>query len=643
MCGISGVYVLSGAVAHREPESIARDMADRIVHRGPDSSGTWSNERADVALGHRRLAIVDLSAAGHQPMASASGRWTITYNGELYNAASLRTSLGLRPEELRGHSDTEILVEAIAAWGVDRTLDAAIGMFAFGAYDRERDELWLARDRFGEKPLLYTTAAGSFGFASELGALRALPGISTEVDADSLVELLERSAVPAPRTILRGVHKLPPGSRAVVRRNGTIDIRRYYDPSTVALTTSVVDRSDDEAIEELEALLSEIVRERMIADVPLGAFLSGGVDSSLVVAMMQRHGVQAQTYTIGFDDEALNEAPAARMIADALGAEHHEWMVTGADALAVVPELGALYDEPFADSSQIPTTLVSRFARRDLTVALSGDGGDELFGGYERYQLLERARRYRQLPSPVRTIGGRALTLLSEDTIDRIASTAAGRFLPGPFRKRTGKRVHTSAALLSAPDDLALYDLIVRPHRNGPGYVRGGSRLARPADQERLGALPPVQLGMAVDTIDYMPNDILVKVDRAAMSTSLETRAPLLDHRLHAFAWSLRPDQRVRGTSGKWIMRETVRRHVPAIADLPKRGFGVPLEAWLRGPLEPWASALLDRTALAAEGVFDADAVGRAWQRHRDGVADHGPELWPVLMFRAWSTSTRAT
>ncbi len=637
MCGISGVFALRGHELTSHPEELAKAMADRLIHRGPDSSGTWANGRLDVGFGHRRLAIVDLSSAGHQPMTSADGRWTITYNGELYNTAAVRSALGLTLAELHGHSDTEVLVEAIARWGVDRTLDTVIGMFAFAAFDRDRDELWLARDRFGEKPLYHTAIPSMFAFGSELTALRAVPGVPAEIDRCSVVELLERSVIPAPYTIFAGVRKLMPGSRLRVRRDGSIDEYRYYDPTHVALQTPVVDRTDDEAVEELEALLAEVVRERTIADVPLGAFLSGGVDSSLVVAMMQQGGAAASTYTIGFEDPSLNEAPAARLIADALGTDHHEWIATGTDALAVVPDLATIYDEPFADSSQIPTTLVSRFARRDLTVALTGDGGDELFGGYERYRLFAQAARTQRIPRFARRAGGAALLLFSEDWLDRTGAGPVGRLLPRPLRRRTGKRVHTSGAILRADDRLALYDLLMRVHRDGPHLAPGGSRRSLVSTRSLFDALQPVELGMAADTVDYMPNDILVKVDRAAMSTSLETRAPLLDHRLHAFAWSLRNDQRVRDGSGKWIMREAARSRFPAIADLPKRGFAVPLDNWLRGPLKQWADDLLAPGAVAENGVLNPPAVQALWHRHQSGEADLGADLWPVLMLLSWS------
>jgi asparagine synthase (glutamine-hydrolysing) len=615
-------------------------MADRLVHRGPDSAGIWAGDPPDVAFAHRRLAIVDLTEAGHQPMTSANRRWTITYNGELYNADQLSNRLGLDRSRFRGHSDTEVLLESIAAVGVERTLDAAIGMFAFAVFDSERDQLWLARDRFGEKPLYYASIGGTFVFASELQALRALPAFSAEIDRRSVVELLERSAISAPFTIFEDVFKLESATYALVDRSGQVDTTRYYDPTGEALGAEALARTDEEAVLEFEELLAGIVQERMISDVPLGAFLSGGIDSSLIVTMMQRVGSSpARTFTIGFESPDLNEAPAAKVIATALGTEHHEWIVTGADALAIVPQLGALYDEPFADPSQVPTTLVSRFARQQVTVALSGDGGDELFGGYPRYQLLARAQGVHRLPASIRRSGARAMTLVSEELIDRIARGRAGALLPGPFERRTGKRIHTAASMLRASGSLDLYDLLIRPHRLGPALVAGGARRDRPLDHRRVGDLAPIELGMALDTIDYLPNDILTKVDRASMSTSLEVRAPMLDPRLHQFAWSLTPDQRVRDGHGKWLLRETVRRHVPEIAGLPKRGFGVPLDDWLRGPLQMWGRDLLNPTSLARSGVFNLEEVQRLWSRHVQGEGQHGAEIWPILMFQAWHTN----
>jgi asparagine synthase (glutamine-hydrolysing) len=630
--------VLDGGNPPIRPRDIARLMTDRMIHRGPDSAGVWENESGSIALGHRRLAIVDLTESGHQPMTSADGRWTITYNGELYNASALRDQLGIPRTGLRGHSDTEILIEAIAKVGIDKTLDHAIGMFAFAAFDRNRDELWIARDRFGEKPLYYTVVNGMFAIASELSALQSVPGFSRGIDRFSLVELLERSAISAPHTIFEGVSKLEPGSFMCVRRDGSTSKARYFDPSAIALGSTVSTRSDAEAIDEFEHLLAEIVLERTIADVPLGAFLSGGIDSSMIVVMMQRaNSSRVKTFTIGFEIEDLNEAPAARTIANALGTEHHEWIVTGNDALDIVPDLGRLYDEPFADPSQIPTILVSRFAQRDVTVALSGDGGDELFGGYERYRLLERVQRYRRLPGPALRAGAWALNLLSEETLDRLGASPMSAAFPQHLQKRTGKRVHTAAEMLGAPDNVALYDLMTRPHRNGPHLVLDGARRPLPVEHYRVGNLEPIQMGMAIDTIDYLPNDILTKVDRASMSTSLEVRAPMLDHRLHAFAWSLTPDQRVRGGVGKWLLREALRNHVPEVADLPKRGFGVPLDDWLRGPLRQWGEGLLDTRSMRSHDLFDVEAVHAIWRRHQSGTSEHATELWPILMFQAWS------
>ncbi len=638
MCGISGLMLLDGAQITGVPLAIARSMADTLVHRGPDSSGSWQNETGDVAFGHTRLAIVDLSEAGHQPMTSANGRWTITYNGELYNRGGLRDQLGLGSPHLRGHSDTEVLVEAIAAVGPERTVELANGMFAFAAHDRHRDEVWIARDRFGEKPLYHTIQNKVFAFASELRALRALPSFDATIDRSSLAELLERSIIRAPHSIYLGVSKLEAGSIARIGRDGTIRYSRYYDPTAIALECGPSMRTDDQAIEELEALLTTIVRERTIADVPLGAFLSGGVDSTMVVAMMQRSAsTPTKTYTMGFEQAELDEAPAARHIADVLGTEHHEWIVTGADALAVVPDLGRAYDEPFADSSQIPTMLVSRFARSQVTVALSGDGGDELFGGYERYALLDRIMKLQRVPRPARRWGASLLGALDEARLDRIGASAIGRALPQPLRQRTGRRTQTLVEMLGAEDPVEVYELLMRVHGEGSSYVLNGHRRPAPIRHHSgLVDLDPIGLGMAIDTQDYLPNDILTKVDRASMAASLEVRAPLLDHRLHAFAWSLRPDQRIRDGSGKWLVREAVRRHVPGIADLPKRGFAVPLGDWLRGPLRDWSGDLIGAGRADSDRLFDGDAVQGLWDRHQAGPPDLSAELWPILMFQAW-------
>lgn len=641
MCGLSGAFALGRYGDGPHPSELARAMAERLAHRGPDDAGLWSNSRGDVALGHQRLSIIDTSSAGHQPMTSHDGRWTIAYNGELYNTPDLRQRLNGDRDRWNGHSDTEVLLEMIARHGVQRAVELAVGMFALAVYDREHDEFWMARDRFGEKPLYYHLGDRCLVVASELSALRASPTVPSEIDRCSLVEMLEGLSVRAPYTILEGVRKLEPGTLARVDRTGRLRVSRYFDPLAPALARESVERTDDEALEEFQQLFQRVVRSRMVSDVPLGAFLSGGVDSSLVVAMMQASSSQAtRTFTIGFEAEELNEAPAARMIAQRLGTEHQEWIVTGSDALAVVPQLGGIYDEPFADSSQIPTILVSRFAHQGLTVALTGDGGDELFGGYERYSLFERVDRMRRGPAGLRRSVARVAKSIDPDTFERIARRTPRRLLPPALRNRTGRRVHSAAEMLAADCRTDVYEMLLLPHTRGEELTTLGHRRPRSERVGQLEHLPAIELGMAVDSIDYLPNDILTKVDRASMSTSLETRAPILDPDLHEFAWSLRPDQRHRDGISKWLLRESVRRHVPEIADLPKRGFGVPLDHWLRTELREWADDLLAPDRLAADGLLESGAVRGLWDRHCSEDVDASAELWPVLMFRSWQDAS---
>lgn len=642
MCGVSGVYTFNRSTRQIEPLDVAREMAARLTHRGPDAGGSWADEANTVALGHRRLSIIDTSSAGDQPMTSRSGRWVIAYNGELYNTAALRMRLSRYSISWQGHSDTEVLVEAIAHLGVRKTLEAAIGMFAFVLYDREHDEVWLARDRFGEKPLYFHAGPDCLVAASELTALLASPTVPFAIDRHSLVDMLERLSVPSPYTILQDVRKLEPGTFAKVSRSGKVVFERYFDPCKVALEQEVIDRSDEEALEEFSHLLADSVSSRMVSDVPLGAFLSGGIDSSLIVAMMQTSSsVPTRTFTIGFDVDELNEAPAARTIAARLGTEHHEWVVTGKDALAVVPELGSIYDEPFADSSQIPTILVSRFAREGLTVALTGDGGDEFFGGYTRYSLFERVEKMRRGPTSLRRAVARGVKTIEPDTYQRLTKRSPRWLMPGALRNRTGRRVHSAADMLASDSRLDVYDMLLLPHRRGSELAASGLRRARRTPLSDIENLPPTQLAMAIDTIDYLPNDILTKVDRASMSTSLETRAPFLDPEIFKFAWTVDPTQRRRGDSTKWLLRESVRRHVPEIAALPKRGFGVPLAGWLRSELREWAGDLLNESGLRSEGLLNAAAVGATWQLHLSGEFDASAELWPILMFESWMNENR--
>jgi asparagine synthase (glutamine-hydrolysing) len=593
-----------------------------------------------MALGHTRLAIVDLSDAGAQPMTSRDGRWTITYNGEVYNTEDLRRSLG--PVGWRGHSDTEALVEHIARHGVQRTLRAAKGMFAFGCWDAHEAELWLARDRFGEKPLYYGLHQGAFLFASELKALRAVPGFDPDIDRRALTEYLRWTNVPSPMTIYEGVCKLPPAHfLRVSQLAGMPEPQPYW--SALDSTGAAPPLSDDvEAVDLLGEVLDRAVGAQMISDVPLGAFLSGGVDSSSVVASMQRQSsAPVRTFTIGFSEPAYDESGYAAEVAAALGTDHTDLVVSSEDAMRVIPDLPRIYDEPFADPSQIPTFLVSRMAREHVTVALSGDGGDELFGGYDRYQQIERLERIRDvLPACARRVLGTALGRLPVETWDRLGSGLPRLVVPSGLRHRTGHRMHKVARLLSADSAPDVYASLMSIENRADGLVLG-------TDDESLGftGIPsaplldvsPFERSMLIDTLTYLPGDLLTKVDRASMAVSLEVRVPFLDPDLFAFAWGLSREHRVRNGQGKWVLRELLRRSLPDhLIDRPKMGFGVPVGQWLRGPLRSWADELLDPALVDEQGLLDPVIVERRWSAHREGRADLTFQVWSLLMFQAW-------
>ncbi len=608
-----------------------------IAHRGPDDDQAWVHDDAIVGLGHRRLAIVDLSDSGRQPMRSHDRRWTIVYNGELYNTDDLRRQLGPRAAPYRGHSDTEVLVECIAAWGVEDAVPRLNGMFAFAVWDGERNELWLARDRFGEKPLYYTTSPGELLFSSELRPIVESPGFGSAISTEAVADLVATYAIGAPRTIYDDVAKLEPGTLLRFRADGNAPTEhRYWRPEQVAAEQRAAYHDPDDAADQLDSLLRSVVRSRLVSDVPLGAFLSGGIDSSLVVAMMSAAGPTPTTFTVGFPDEGYDESPHARKIAEHLATDHHELMVSGSEARAVVPRLSRIYDEPFADSSQIPTFIVSEFAARHVKVALSGDGGDELFGGYERYRYFERLQRMQRMHPSVRR-GLAALSgALPDRAIDRLGATRLGRMLPQPLRRRPGHRLNRLSRLLAASDAWNRYEALVTVDLD-PAHVVLGAQRVPSRRRASLAGLDATQTGMLHDTLHYLPSDILTKVDRASMAVSLETRVPLLDPDLFEFAWQLDPSLRVRDGVGKWLLTEVLCRHVPrTLVERPKQGFGVPMGSWLRGPLRAWGDELLDASVLRADGYFDAVEVRRRWDAHQSGTVDLQAQIWPILMFQSW-------
>ena len=647
MCGIAGF--VGGKWAGREQIAATLAQMNRsIAHRGPDHSSSWQDDSARVALAHRRLAIIDLSAAGNQPMTSPSGRYVIVYNGEIYNHQAIRAELAEAgfAHNWKGHSDTETLLAAIEQWGVRGALDRSTGMFAFALWDRAERTLTLARDRLGEKPLYYgrQEPGGPFLFGSELKALAVHPQFRADIDREAVTLLLRYNNIPAPFSIYRGISKLPPGTFLTLREGAAEPVIEEYWSGAAAAEAGVadpLDLSDDEAVDALEEQLKSAIAQQMMADVPLGAFLSGGVDSSTVVALMQSLSSRpVKTFTIGFHEAGFNEAEHAKAVARHLGTEHTELYVTPAEARAVIPKLPHIYDEPFADASQIPTHLVSALAREHVTVSLSGDGGDELFGGYNRYLLTSQLwNRISAIPKPLRAAAARAMTVVPASAWTRFGD-AAGGLLPKVAQvNRLGDKVHKGAPLLGSASVSDLYGGMVSLWRDPASIVIGASE--PPSQATGLGpalhGLSGIERMMAMDMLGYLPNDILVKVDRAAMAVSLETRVPLLDHHVVEFAWRLPFGIKIRNAETKWTLRQLLYRYVPReLIERPKMGFGVPIGEWLRGPLRAWAEALLDERRLRDEGYLRPEPIRQMWHAHLRGSVDEQYRLWAVLMFQSW-------
>ncbi len=639
MCGIAGFVDNSHATAVETLRCIAGDMADTLYHRGPDDSGVWVDAEAGVALGHRRLSIIDLSAAGRQPMVSADGRLVITYNGEIYNFAELRLELEAAGVRFSGHSDTEVILEACAAWGVARAVERLIGMFAFALWNRETRSLTLVRDRMGIKPLYWGRFGNLFLFGSELKALRAHPGWTPEIDRDMVAGFLRHNYVSGPRAIYRGIRKLEPGCTLVHGADGNTEIHRYWDLRKI-LRAAQADRleiTDDEAIVRLEELLRDAVRRRMVADVPIGAFLSGGIDSSTVVALMQSEcGRPVRTFTIGFHESGYDEAKHAKAVAAHLGTEHIELYVEPDHALEIVPRLAERYDEPFSDVSQIPTCLISELTRRHVTVALSGDGGDELFAGYNRYFWADALwSRIGWLPAPLRQAGAIGLKTLPPAVWDGLGAALPRRLRP----PQLGDKVHKLADILTLDGPDALYRRLVSHWQNPDDLVPGGAEPHGILWDEGLAREIPdfMERMRFLDAVTYLPDDILTKVDRASMAVSLEARVPILDHRVVEFVWRLPRRLMMRQGKRKWLLRQLLNRYVPAaLVERPKMGFGVPIGVWLRGPLRDWAEDLLSEKCLREEGLLNPAPVRRSWAEHLSGQRNWQYPLWDVLMLQAW-------
>lgn len=667
MCGLVG-YLYPGFTDGNFGRHVVQAMTSAITHRGPDSEGHWVERNAGLALGHRRLSILDLSSAGSQPMHSACGRYVIAFNGEIYNHLMIRRELkGLdsSPTRWKGYSDTETLLAAFSQWGMDKTLERCIGMFAIALWDRQQQTLTLARDRFGEKPLYYgfaqgissranepVTGRGALLFGSELKALMAHPEWQGTLAESVLGDYLRFGGVTGEASIFQGVAKLPPGGRLTICQADVDAGRlpaavRWWSAKQAACEAMRAEAlSDPEtAVTAVEKALGDSVGERMQADVPLGAFLSGGIDSSLIVALMQQQTDRSvRTFSVGFDDTRYDESGHAEAIAAHLGTEHTTLHATSRMAQDLVPSLPELYDEPFADSSQLPTALISRLTRKHVTVALSGDGGDELFGGYNRHLWVPRIwSKLRRLPLPVRRALGKTLLSITPHAYDQFMH-GAGRILPARLRLRTfGEKLHKLAAVLESPSEQSLFWGVASMNRD-PGALLAGSGPGSVSD-----ALLPVLEGfdsvewmLLMDTLHYMVDDVLVKVDRASMASSLEVRVPFLDSKVFHTAWRIPSSIKLLGGDSKWVLRQILHRHVPReLTDRPKMGFAVPLDAWLRGPLREWAEDLLSLSSLAELPMLDAGQVRRLWQAHQKGRGHYAQQLWAVLQLLAWQRRWR--
>jgi asparagine synthase (glutamine-hydrolysing) len=643
MCGFTGFLRYENFFGLQREEKILRQMADAISHRGPDSDGFWADPSSGINLAHRRLAIIDLSPAGSQPMTSVSGRYILAFNGEIYNHLRMRSALegeGKVTTEWRGHSDTETLLAAIEAWGLEATLQLASGMFALALWDRHTQTLTLARDRMGEKPLYYGWQGigknAVFLFGSELSALRKHPSFDDEISRNSLALLMRHNCIGGNHSIYKNIQKLLPGSILTVSRHAKEPrIRAWWSSAEIASNSlaNQFNGTPEQAVDGLHSLLSNAVGQQMASDVPLGAFLSGGVDSSTIVALMQAQSNKpVRTFSIGFHESGYNEAEYAKGVAKHLGTDHTELYVTPAEALAVIPKIPTLYSEPFADSSQIPTYLVSQLARPHVKVSLSGDAGDELFCGYTRYQMTERLWRFiSRLPPALRNVIAGSITAVPLKSWDKLA--------PIVPLNRVGEKLYKGAAALKSKSIGELH-LGLSSHWENPADVvlnavepstvlsTAGPNLASLGSAERM---------MLLDILSYLPDDILTKVDRAAMGVGLETRVPFLDERVVKFAWSLPLNYKLRNGVTKWPIRQVLYRHVPRkLIERPKMGFGVPIDTWLRGPLKNWAEALLDEGRLRREGYFNPAPIREKWEQHLSGKNNWQYQLWNVLMFQAW-------
>lgn len=650
MCGIAGFLDFNASQSVEELQDDVRRMIGVLRHRGPDDFGIWVDAEQGVALGHRRLAVLDLTPNGRQPMVSACGRYVVVFNGEIYNFQEIKKNIAARWafRSWRSNSDTEVLLAAVTHWGVDGAVKHFVGMFAIALWDRQERALHLIRDRMGEKPLYYGWIGNLFVFGSELKALRTQRVWRGDIDRTALTLYLRHNYVPAPHSIYQGVYKLLPGTILTVRSAWGASHRsepRSYWSLTEVVQAGQRDMFSDtaEAADKLEAIVTQAIKGQMVADVPVGVFLSGGIDSSTIVALMQALSVRpVKSFTIGFREQAYDEAAHAALVARHLRTDHTELYVTPEDAVSLIPRLPQIYDEPFADSSQIPTFLVCELARRHVTVSLSGDGGDELFGGYNRYFWgRDIWRVIGKMPSSVRRRVAAIVAKLAPGHVDR-AFAKLGFLVPGSKMRNLGDKLQKLAEILVVDSPDAMYLGLISHWKRPASLVLGGIEPSSDVIDSAIRTICPdfTQRMMLRDMMSYLPDDILVKVDRAAMAVSLETRVPMLDHRVVEFAWHLPLSMKIRHGQGKWLLRQVLYRYVPKhLVERPKTGFGVPIDSWLRGSLREWAEELLDEHRLKREGFFEPSPIREKWQEHLAGKRNWQYYLWDILMFQAWLES----
>jgi asparagine synthase (glutamine-hydrolysing) len=634
MCGVAGFL---GSILN--PNCSLKLMAQAIVHRGPDDQGVWFDETVGIGLAHARLSILDLSPAGHQPMQSVSSRYVVVFNGEIYNHLNLRDELNdLMPRNWRGHSDTETLLAGFEAWGIDHTIEKCVGMFAIAVWDKEEEQLILIRDRFGEKPLYYGWQNNSFMFASELKALKAHPDFVGKINRQALSHYFRLNYIPTPLSIYEDIFKLEPGVIATFSKDGKLLSKNFFwNAEDVAVDSELSDLTDDEAVDRLALLIKQSIQDQKLSDVPLGAFLSGGIDSSTVVGVLQSISDRpVKTFTIGFNQAEFNEATEAEAVAKHLGTDHKELIVSAEDALAVINQLPFIYDEPFADASQIPTFLVAKLAKEEVTVCLSGDGGDELFCGYNRYHYTDKVwTKLKKVPVSIRKAISSTLLFVSPNRWDKISKLVG-------LQKRLpnlGNKIQKGAQALKARDFEDLYTRVVSNWSKDECLVKGIGYESAPllSEAATVSQLNDLEKMMLWDKQSYLMDDVLVKTDRATMACSLEGRVPLLDYRIADFASGLPMEFKYREGKGKWILREVLYRYVPReLIERPKKGFSLPIAEWLRGPLKEWANSLLDSKRIDSEGFLESTLIQTKWQEHLSGKRDWSAQLWSVLMFQLW-------